>query len=415
LLRHARFAHWRQAGGLPRAIHFLGWVVAGMLVVAVVANVSGNISLAEMLTSGVIDSGYMALLLYTTVIVSTSLLAAVLTQPVLAQRRLVQRHSSVVQAVCVRLMVVAAVVGWAMYTLDRFRLLRPLHHASDGILGFGIDVGEVSIHVGDILIYFISVWLALWTARAVRRLLRDELPLHAGLPRGADNSIASLSYYGVLMLGVLVALSAAGFKVSQLALIFGALGVGIGFGLQSLVSNFVSGLVLMFERPIKPGDVVEAAGSSGTVRQIGLRATVIRNFEGADVVVPNGVLLSGNLTNWTLFDRRRRIEIAVGVGYGSQPEHVRSVLLSAAADTPDVDKDPEPAAWMTGYSDSSLDFKLWVWTNDLSLVGRVRGDLLARVLKGLDAEGISIPYPQMDLHLHDERGDAIPSAPPVSG
>ncbi|RYF26694.1 MAG: mechanosensitive ion channel [Comamonadaceae bacterium] len=385
--------------GLRAPLRFVAWAVLLLLAVAAVANFVGNVSLAETLTSGVIDSGAMALLLYAGVTACLGLLQALWGQPEWAQRRVVREHGPLLQTACARLVVLGAAIGWLLYSMDRFRLLRPLHDVGASVLSFGIDVGEVSIHVGDVLVFAISAWLALWAARAVRRLLRDELPGHAGLPRGAGNSIASLSYYGVLILGLLIALSAAGFKVSQLTLVFGALGVGIGFGLQTVVNNFVSGLVLMFERPIQPGDVVDVAGSSGTVRTIGLRATVIRTFDGADVVVPNGLLLSGNLTNWTMFDRSRRVEVLVSVAYGSDPVQVMAVLQAAAGTTPGVAASPAPAVSMTGYGDSGLNFAVRFWTHDVGNWGSLRSDLLARMLGALEAAGINIPFNQLDVNV----------------
>jgi len=384
---------------LQQAVRLLSWVVLALLAVAAIANIAGNVSLAETLTSGVIDSGYMALLLYAGVAACRGILHALWRQPEIAQRRLVREHGPVLELIGTRLLVLGAVLGWLLYSMDRFRVLRPLHSVGAQVLGFGIDVGEVSIHLGDVLVFALSAWLALWAARAVRRLLRDELPGHAGLPRGAGNSIASLSYYAVLLLGLLVALSAAGFKVSQLALVFGALGVGIGFGLQNVVNNLVSGLVLMFERPIQPGDVVDVAGSSGTVREIGLRATILHTFDGADVVVPNGLLLSGNLTNWTLFDRSRRIELPVGVAYGSDPAQVLALLSATAQGTTGVAEQPAPVVLMTGYGDSELNFVVRVWTRDAGTWTALRSELFARILAALQQAGINIPYQQVDLHL----------------
>lgn len=386
-------------GGLLRAMRTLGLLVLVLLLVAVIANVCGNVSLAEMLTSGVIDSGYMAVLLYAGVAACVGLLHALLAQPEIAGRKLVRLHGPTLQSVSTRLLELGAVLGWLLYTMDRFRVLRPLDDAGARLLSFGIDVGAVSIHLGDLLVFALSAWLAWVAARTVRRLLRDELPGRAGLPRGVGNSIASLSYYAVLLLGFLLALSATGFKVSQLALVFGALGVGIGFGLQNVVNNFVSGLVLMFERPIQPGDVVDAAGTSGTVREIGLRATTIRTFDGADVIVPNGLLLSGNLTNWTLFDRSRRIEVQVGVGYGADPAQVLALIGAAARDTPGVEAQPAPVVLLTSYGDSALNFVARVWTRDVNAWAAVRSDLLLRILAALRAADIAIPYPQLDLHL----------------
>lgn len=404
LLRHAPQNRQAPDHHLQHAVRGVAWGVLALLVVAAIANIVGNVSLAETLTSGVIDSGYMALLLYAGVAACRGILHALRTQPEIAQRKLVREHGHMLELLSTRLLVLGAVLGWLLYSMDRFRVLRPLYTIGATLWDLGIDVGEVSIHLGDVVVFAFSAWLALWVARAVRRLLRDELPGHAGLPRGVGNSIASLSYYAVLLLGLLVALSAAGFKVSQLALVFGALGVGIGFGLQTVVNNLVSGLVLMFERPIQPGDVVDVAGSSGTVREIGLRATILHTFEGADVVVPNGLLLSGNLTNWTMFDRSRRIEIPVGVAYGADPASVLAVLGAAARRTQGVAALPAPAVLLTDYGDSALNFSVRVWTQDVGAWVVVRSELLANILAALEDAGIDIPYPQMDIHLRSTPG-----------
>ena len=405
MLRQPRDASATPATALQWARRPLGWSVLVVLAVAAICNLGGNVSLAETLTSGVIDSGYMALLLYAGVIACQGLLAAVLNQPELSVSTLVHRQGPVLQAACERLLVLAATIGWLLYSLDRFRLLRPLRRTGATVLGAGIEVGEVSLHLGDVLVFAVSSWLAVWIAQAVRRLLREELPSHGKLPRGVGNSIASLSYYALLLLGLLVALSAAGFKVSQLMLVFGALGVGIGFGLQNVVNNFVSGVVLMFERPIQPGDVIDAAGISGTVRDIRLRATTIRTFDGADAVVPNGLLLSGNLTNWTMYDRSRRFEVTVGVAYGANPAQVIDILTVAASATPGVAPDPVPVVLLTGYGDSALTFAIRAWTADLGHWMHVRGDLLSRVLAALGAAGIAIPYQQIDINLRHPTGD----------
>lgn len=385
---------------LQRVMRPIGWVAATLLTIALGANVVGNTSLAETLTSGVIDSGYMALLLYAGIAACVGLFQALLGQPELANRHYVRNQEVALQSGFTRLMMLGAAIGWLVYSMDRFRVLRPLYNVGSMVMEFGIDVGEVSVNIGHLLVFLLSAWLAFWAARTVRRLLRAELPNHAGLPRGVGNSIASLSYYGVLLLGLLVALSAAGFKVSQLTLIFGALGVGIGFGLQNVVNNFVSGLVLMFERPIQPGDLVDAAGTSGTVREIGLRATTIRTSDGADVVVPNGLLLNGNLTNWTMYDKSRRIEIPIGVAYGSDPSKVISMLSTVLNETPGLAEQPPPLVLFTGYGDGALTFTISAWTHDISSWGRLRGEILTRVLEALQRAGISVPYKRLDVNLH---------------
>lgn len=307
--------------------------------------------------------------------------------------------------------------------MDRFRVLRATYAFVTQVLSYTLEVGEVSISLGNILVFAISVVIAFWAARAVRLILHDEVLTRMSLPRGVGNSIASLSYYLVLLLGLGIALSAAGFQTSQLTIVFGALGVGIGFGLQGVVNNFVSGLILMFERPIQPGDVVEIGGTSGQVRDIGMRATRIKTFDGADVIVPNGTLLSDKLTNWTMLDRSRRIEISIGLAYGTDPRQVLALLDDVARQTPGVVTEPAPMVLFMGFGASTLDFSLRAWTYDFDRWIEIRSDMLARMYDTLRDAGIQIPFPQRDLHLRsvsEEAGRAIfaarqpgPDAPPA--
>jgi len=203
----------------------------------------------------------------------------------------------------------------------------------------------------------------------------------------------------VLVIGTMIALAAAGFRLSELALVVGALSVGIGFGLQNVVNNFVSGLILMFERPIQPGDVIEVSGTSGKVRDIGMRATTLVTFEGADVVVPNGTLLSEKLTNWTLSDTNRRMDVNVGVAYGSDPHRVLALLAEVAGSTPGVTAEPAPAIVFVGFGSSSLDFAVRAWTNNFSDWVVTKSALTVRIHDALKDAGIEIPFPQNDLHL----------------
>lgn len=155
----------------------------------------------------------------------------------------------------------------------------------------------------------------------------------------------------------------------------------------------------MVERPIRPGDIIDVAGISGTVREIGLRATTIHTFDGADAVLPNGVLLGGNIVNWTMFDRSRRIEVTLGVAYGSDPAQVLALLVQTARNTPGVSGSPDPVAVMTGYGDSELDFSLRAWTRDVNDWVTVRSALQVRVLAALEMAGIDIPFPQSEVRL----------------
>ena len=178
--------------------------------------------------------------------------------------------------------------------------------------------------------------------------------------------MSSLSYYVILFLGLLAALAAAGFQVGQLTLVFGALGVGIGFGLQDVVRNFVAGLILMFERPLQRGDTVEVAGMLGQVREIGLRATIVTTFEGADVVVPNGMLLADKLVNWTLNGTRRRFDLNINTAYRPTRSARWTCWCEIARACNGVASTPAPAAIMTGLAPGELQFSIRAWTKDFT-------------------------------------------------
>lgn len=377
----------------------VAWTVGGLLAIAIAGNVVGNVTLAEMLTSGIIDSAYMAILLYACAIVCRDMARAALAGRLATSARGGTYYADLRTSLS-NVLLLAASCGWLLYSLDRFRLLRPARRALADILSLGVEVGGISVHVGEVLTFAVSAWLAYWTARAVRRVLREELPGHRHLPRGVGSSIASLSYYAVLLAGFLIALSAAGVALGQLAIVFGALGVGIGFGLQNIVNNFVSGLVLMFERPIQPGDTVDAAGVSGTVREISLRSTTIRTADGADTVVPNGMLLNGTLTNWTMYDRSRRFEITIGVADDADPARVLDILSRQVADTAGFSADPPPRVMLTEYGDGGLRFLVSVWTDDPGSWGTVRCALLTRIHSALHAAGIPAARRKFDVNLH---------------
>lgn len=391
--------HGAEPGPRRAAVSALAALAAVLLGAACVANVLGNVSLAEMLTAGVIDSSYFGLLLYAGVVIAVTLLKLVLQSPLVAQTDWARAQGPAVIRLVGHALRLAALVGWALYTMDAFRLLRPGQALLAALMSYNIEAGALSLSVGNVLVFALSVLIAVAVARVTRVLLRDHLLNRESLPRGVGNSVASLTYYAILLLGFLIALTAAGFQVGQLAIVLGALGVGIGLGLQNIVGNFVAGLVLIFERPIQPGDTIDIPGVSGTVRDIGMRATTIRTFDGADVVVPNGTLTAANLTNWTLFDQRRRIEIAVGVAYGTDPARVFALLETAARQTPGVASSPSPVVMLTGYGESSLDFVLQVWTNQADRWALIRSDLRTRVLQTLTQAGIEIPYRQVDLNL----------------
>jgi len=379
------------------ALRSVSWLFVAAVLVGMVANAVGSVSLAEAATRGVVGSSYVALVLYAANAVLSSILKLLLKQPAISRFRVATYHAEALLQSLGWLLNIAALAMWVIVTLKSFRVYRPIAEWMAGMLRSPFEFGQISVTLGSVLVFLFSIWVSLWLAKMMRIVLRDAVLPNIELPHGASNSIATLSYYAVATVGLVVAVAATGLQLSQLTIVVGALGVGIGFGLQNIVNNFVSGLILMFERPIQPGDVVEVAGTSGTVRQIGMRATRLATAEGADVVVPNGTLLSQNLLNWTLGNKSRRLDVNVGVAHGSDLKRVLDILMDAAATTPGLAASPAPSVTLTGIGTSSLNFGISAWTNDFDNWGAIRSNMTVRVCDALTAAGI--PFPQQDLHL----------------
>ena len=375
-------------------------VVAGgamAVAVAAVSNIVGNVTLAAMLTDATLTSAYTGLFLMAAGNVVRGWLRYIF-RPTAERLRAGNPHAGKLLQVLARLFNLALLVAWIYFTLDAFRALRPLQGWLTSLFAFSLGFGNLSVTVGGIALFCVSVYLSFWIAKTIRGVLAQDVLPRLTLPRGVANSVSTMSYYGLLLLGLMVALSAAGFEVSQLAIVLGALSVGIGFGLQTVVNNFVSGLILMFERPIQPGDTVEVAGTIGTIRDIGMRATTFTTFEGADVVVPNGMLLSERLINWTLSTNVRRFDLPVGVAYGNDPAAVAALLDKVAKATEGMLRHPAPTVLFIGFGASSLDFSVRGWATFDDYIF-VRSRMALAVHAALKEAGIEIPFPQQDLHL----------------
>ena len=223
--------------------------------------------------------------------------------------------------------------------------------------------------MGDVVEFVLVVWLAYLVSAFVRFVLEEDVFPRVRLPRGISYALSSVLNYVLIAFGFLLGLGALGLDLTKVTILAGAFGVGIGFGLQSVVNNFVSGLILLFERPIHVGDVIDIGDLSGEVRRIGIRASVVRTWQGAEIIVPNAQLITERVTNWTLSDRRRRIDLPVGVNYGAPLETVIQLLESVAQAHPHVLRDPAPQAFFMRFGDSAINYELRVWIEDFAAVG----------------------------------------------
>ena len=292
------------------------------------------------------------------------------------------------------------VVGYAVfYLLVVWGLFDSVPQAWGRLLEFGFHWGETFISVQMILFSSLVIYFSIILSWVLRTVLEWEVFPRKGMDRGVRDAIKKLLHYTLIFLGFLLALSLAGIDLKNFTVLAGALGIGIGFGLQNIVNNFVSGIILLFERPIKVGDMVVIENEWGTVRKIGLRSTVVETIDQSEIIVPNADLVSEKVTNWTLSTKMARVTLPVGVAYGSDLARVLKILLEAADKTEGVMTEPAPSAIFTGFGNSSLDFELRAWINDIAQRLVVRSELGQYVDARFREEGVEIPFPQRDLHL----------------
>jgi small-conductance mechanosensitive channel len=387
---------------ITRPTFIAGMVLAGL---AVGLNLLGNVNLATLLTSGVIRSLLSLIVVFTLYLIVNDLISLLLRPGFVTRFRVVVRNRERIHRAARRPVLFLAVAAWLAFTASSFGLFSSSMEWMTELLKAEAHVGDINISLGRVVAFFFAIWLAIVTSRITRAILADDVLPRFPLPRGVPNTIGVTVNYVIILIGILIGAGLLGIDLSNLSLILGALGVGIGFGLQNIVNNVVSGLILIFERPIQTGDVVEVGTLFGRVNQIGLRASRVRTFSGAEVIVPNGDLVSQQVTNWTLSDRRRRLEVPVGVAYRSDPEEVQRVLMQVVMDEEDVLGDPEPMVIFEEFGDSALQFRIYCWIADFDESFSIRSRLYINVNQALKAAGIEIPFPQRDLHLRSIQTD----------
>ena len=377
------------------------WLLAGALMALVI----GASALGELCSYGLIYTIFYGVAIFVTVRTFEASLLLLLRVHGDRFPRFVSHHRKLVGRRIVAAVRLAAVAWWLFASLEEFRLFQPVWHEITETVVREWTVGQVSFSVAGILLFFVVLWVASLLSRFIRFVLQEDVLPRLPIRRGLPNTILLMVNYGIMALGIIIALASLGLETSQFTVIAGALGVGVGFGLQNLVNNFVSGLILMFERPVQIGDTVEVGNLTGSVKRIGIRASVIRTFSGSEVIVPNGDLVSGQVINWTLSDQNRRLELYVGVKYGSDPNRVIEVLMKAIEGNTRLMQDPEPYVVFLGFGDSSLDFELRAWTND-PVWWILGGEIKIQMYEALTEAGIEIPFPQRDLHLRSVDPDA---------
>ncbi len=288
------------------------------------------------------------------------------------------------------------------YFLSAWRVYGRLTDAMHAILSFGFTVKGYTITMGLVLVALACIYGATLLSLTLQAILMERVFPRHEMKLGVQVSITRILHYFIILVGLIMALVALGLNLTNITIIGGALGIGIGFGLQSIVNNFVSGLILLFEQSVKVGDYVTIDGQWAQIISLGPRATIVQTFDQSEIIVPNSDLIANPVTNWTLSDRHMRIVIPVGVAYGSDVEVVLQTLMDCAMASTKVSRMPEPLVMFKKFGDSALEFELHVWIHDINERHKVRSALHQDLESRLRDAGITIAFPQRDIHIRSD-------------
>jgi small-conductance mechanosensitive channel len=334
-----------------------------------------------------------------------------LTQKYLEQKKFFTRlHRVLTQAAVVILGAVAVLVALKIWGIPPDRLAWVFRWVA-----WGPALGPLKLTPLNIGLTVLIIYLGFWVSRLIRTVIEFKFYPSTGWDPGIQYTVSTTVHYVILVLTAFIALNTIGISLTSLALVLGGLGVGIGFGLQNIVSNFVSGLILLFERPIRIGDMLVIDGQWGMVKEIRVRSTIFQTFDRYFLIIPNSELLSNKILNWTYSGWGiNRLGLKVGVSYDSDPRQVTQIIEEVCKANLRVVQDPPPQVFFQAYGDSSLDFNIWVYLSSPSDRIPATHELNSAIFEAFQANGIEIPFPQRDLHIRTWSPKASPAAPDKS-
>lgn len=383
----------------PRHTRFIIWTMIAMSCFALLLVISARVTAAKIIGASSVINTVMAMSLF--------IFVEILMEAVYLQVEANKDSSTFIsftdyQQIKSKLqtfLAAIAIIGWLMLVARNLYIYDTIYEAIADFLVKSRTIGNTTFTFGSIIVFLLVIWVATIITQLIAYLFGNTGQTAAPSKKVKLGSAMLLVKLAVLAIGILVAFAASGIPMDKLAIVIGALGVGIGFGLQNIVNNLVSGIILAFEKPIEVGDVIELGTRSGVVKEIGIRSSKISAYDGSEVIVPNGDLISQQLINWTLSSRTRRVELIIGVGYGSDVAQVTDILKKAMEGREGILTNPAPLVFLYQFGDNSINFRLFFWIGDLGTAGQLQSDVLTTIYENLQKAGIEIPYPQTDLHI----------------
>ncbi len=391
LLLLRRSARSPEADGFLRhAVRYGARIALAVFAAAFLANAFGYVRLSMLVGNALLGSFYLAVVFSGLVAIGDGILMWALCVPPLKGLGMVRRYRPLLWERSRRILRWAIVLLWGWLTIRLLSLNGVVAEKIGEILKAKPGADSFLPSLRNVLDFGLTVWATFLLSKFIRFVLEEDVYPRVRLSRGLPYAISTVLHYAVLLLGFFLAVAMLGVDLTKVTILAGAFGVGLGFGLQNIVNNFVSGLILLFERPVNVGDVVQIGDSSGVVNQIGIRASVIRTSSGSEIIVPNGTLLSDRVTNWTRSNRQRGMEIAVNVMPGCDPACVIDLLRQVAAAHPRVADHPAPNAYFLKMSPAAFEFEVRAWTNSYEEWFQIRSELTVALHEALRKEGVAL-------------------------
>ena len=370
-----------------------------LLAVVVISEIWGQAEMAEYLFVPFIRIGLLLVVAWLMMYLATGGLELALKGSAFQRIKFVQGNTDTLLQQLTLLTNVLIGVLISSFLLTNLRMYETPIDAINGMISLGFTFGTQRITVGLLIFALVVIVGAYFISWIVQKVLIGGVLNRRHVSRGVQLAIARLFHYAIVSVGFLLAILMLGFELTQFVIIISALGIGIGFGLQSFVNNFICGLILLFERPVRVGDNIDLGGQWAEIKRIGLRSTTVETFDLANVIIPNNDLINNQVTNWTLANRFIRLIIPVGVAYGSDVTRVFETLMQCAKENPNVRENPEPQVLFRKFGESSLDFELRVWVSDVDNRLPLASDLHREIDQKFREAGIVIAFPQRDVHL----------------
>ncbi len=381
------------------------WLVLGLALAILAAGIGGYARLADLVMRAALSSAYTAAVLYAIAHAAEGLIYGMLYLPPLSFLAGVQRHRALIAARFNKWVKWLAFALWAALTLQAPGLLQQLVELMRSVWNYSFKIGNVAFVVSEIAMFFLILWAAWVLSRMLRFLLEEEIFSRMRLDRGLPHAVSTTVHYAILLSGLVLALAAIGVDMTKFTIVAGALTVGIGFGLQNIVNNFVSGLIVLFERPVKIGDTIQIDNVIGRVQHIGIRATIIQSTEGAQIIMPNGKLISDKVTNWTLSSQLQQVSVPVITKPDVNVGQLKAMLAEVARGNRQVLEKPSPEVLFIKRGVDTYEFELRVWTSDLEGWLKVKSDLITAINEALENRRIAGEAAAAQL------SGAIPSPP----